>query len=347
MRQAEFSRKQIRVLIRRGFSAVSGQAAEAIRSVGLSILPVLALLSILSAGIASAGPVGAFRFKPLAESSPCVAGGPDFSQVPLTLPAGFNHTVLATEGSNFPDQADMHTLNETGAHAGRFLYHTHEVRDSGAVSVTDLLEGSTTLLEQQSHWERLDGIDWTPWGTVLFAEEVRASRTPRRLDPDAPHALGGLVYEADPSDPSGAVVRPAIGSRAHEGLSFDGAGNLYGISEVGVGQGGGGIFKFVPDRRGDLSSGQLYALKVAAGTTGDAQWVALDRHQSEVDSDAEAIRKGATRFAKAEDLEVWAETLFVAISDDHRVIAIDLREQKTNEHGNETTFVWDYVKAGV
>jgi hypothetical protein len=59
----------------------------------------------------------------------------------------------------------------------------------------------------------------------------------------------------------------SVGRRSHEGLRFDTQGNLYGISETTPGA----IFKFVPDRRGDLSSGQLYALKVLdASRTGAA-----------------------------------------------------------------------------
>lgn len=346
MNGAEASRRQIRIQIRRGMNSGARGAIRSLEVFSFAALPVLLAVSLLTSGMAVAGPIGAFNFEPLAESSRCVAGGPDYSQVPLTLPTGFSLSVLATEGATFPDQADMNTLNETGAHAGQFLYHTHEVRDQGAISVTNLADGTTRLLDRESHWERLDGIEWTPWHTLLFAEEVRANRTPRLVDPAYPHALGGLVYEMDPTDPSTATARPAIGSRAHEGLAFDGAGNLYGIAEVGS---GGAIFKFVPDRRGDLSSGQPYALKVVSGAadkTGEAIWVPLEGRASEVDSEAESVKAGATKWLKPEDLEVYAETLFVAISDEHRIIAIDLRQQR-DAAGNETAFVWDYVKAGL
>src|SRR5439155_30093 len=82
---------------------------------------------------------------------------------------------------------------------------------------------------------------------------------------------------------------PAIGSRAHEGLRFDPQGNLYGISERTTGA----IFKFVPDRRGDLSAGQLYALRVIndpGDGTGEAVWVALDRDAVRINSDDAADR---------------------------------------------------------
>jgi hypothetical protein len=65
---------------------------------------------------------------------------------------------------------------------------------------------------------------------------------------------------------------------------------------------GGYIFKFVPDRPGDLTSGQLYALKIVAPTgdrIGEAVWIPLDRAAVQIDADAaataaeqpEAVRK--------------------------------------------------------
>jgi uncharacterized protein len=30
----------------------------------------------------------------------------------------------------------------------------------------------TRIVAQRADWERLDGITWTPWGTILIAEET-------------------------------------------------------------------------------------------------------------------------------------------------------------------------------
>ena len=196
----------------------------------------------------------------------------------------------------------MLVLNETGPQAGRFLYRTHETGVNGAVTVTDLKTGKTSLVDQQSHYEALDGIVWTPWHTLLFAEEriVASARDPR-----VPNAVGGLVYEYDPRT-GVSTPRPAIGARSHEGLRFDAQGNLYGISESTPGvNGSGGIYKFVPDRRGDLSSGQLFVLKVLdPSRTGKAIWVPLDRQAVQVNSDAAAIAAGATGWGRPEDVEI-------------------------------------------
>ena len=224
----------------------------------------------------------------------------------------------------------MLVLNETGPEAGRYLYRTHEVGSNGAVTVTDLRTGRTSLVDQQPHYEALDGIVWTPWHTLLFAEEriVASFRDPR-----VPNAVGGLVYEYDPR--TGATVpRPAVGARSHEGLRFDAQGNLYGISESTPGQNGSGaIYKFVPDRRGDLSSGQLYVLKVSsASRTGEAVWVPLDRHESQVNSDAAAIAANATGWGRPEDIEISTSSgstkggniMYVSSTSEDLVLRIEL-----------------------
>ncbi len=282
-------------------------------------------------------------FAALPSSAACVAGG---TGQQLSLPAGYVYTTVAHEGAGFPDLSDMNTVNETGTQVGRFLYRTHETGSNAAVSETDLETGTTRIVAQRADWERFDGIVWTPWGTILAAEEASSQALP---DPDYPQAQAGLVYEIDPK--TGAVAaRPAIGARAHEGIRFDKRGNLYGISETTPGY----IYKFVPDKKGDLSSGQLYALRItrdAGDRTGDAEWVALDRNAVQINSVAEATAKGATGYGRPEDLEIGTSTgkdlrgnhvLYAAITSEDRVLAIDL----DGATGAPVT-VSDYVRDGV
>jgi uncharacterized protein len=302
---------------------------------------------------------GPFRFTPLPSSATCVPGGT--GEQPFIIPPGFAQLVIAREGDGgAPDQWDMNTLNETGRHAGRFLYRTHETTTNGAVTVTDLETGLTRVLVQRPDWNRMDGIVWTPYGTLLAAEEMRPGRMPSLPDPTVPQSVfAGLVFEVDPA--TGATVpRPALGLKAHEGLRFDPAGNLYGISEtapvpVPPGGPGGYIFKFVPDRRNDLSSGQLYALKIVLSTgdrTGDAIWVPLDRQAVQVDADAAATAVGATGYGRPEDVEIATSTgnsrggsnvVYVAITNEHRVLRIDLRAPGS---GADIVRVSDYARAG-
>jgi uncharacterized protein len=315
----------------------------------LTKLPTAAPIALALALVASTANVSLAsdnrpraRFDPLLGSTPCIPGGNPIA--PFVLPAGYTQRIIASEGSDFGDIPDMNTLNENGPQAGRFLYRTHEVSPNASVSVTDLRTGTTALLAQRDDWENFDGIAWTPWGTLIAAEEVVIAA---RRDREVPLATAGLVYEIDPRTGS-ATARPAIGSRSHEGLRFGPRGELYGISERDPGY----IYRFQPDRRRDLSSGVLSALKVvssAGDRTGQAVWIPLDRTSVQVDSDAAASAAGATGYARPEDVENGTSTgtgpdgdsvLYVAITGEHRVLAIESR-------GRDGAFVRDYVKAGV
>ena len=142
-------------------------------------------------------------------------------------------------------------------------------------------------------------------------------------------------------------------------MRVDAQGNVYGISETNPGF----IYRFVPDARGDLSSGQLYALEVVNPTgdrVGEAEWIPLDRTAVQVDANAAALAAGATGYNRPEDVEIATSTgnnrgganvLYVALTGpsnpvDNRVIAIDLREPEGGSD-HATAFVYDYVKWGV
>lgn len=187
---------------------------------------------------------------------------------------------------------------------------------------------------------------WTPWNTILASEEVNPSALP---DPNVPEAKAGLTYEIDPVT-GVATVRPALGSMAHEGMRFGTDGNVYEAEDDNPGY----IYKFVPDRARDLSSGQLYALKItqdAGDRTGNAEWIPLDRNAVQVNAVDEAAAKGATGYGDPEDVEIGTSTgddhrgnhtLFVAISAENRVLAVNL-----NAPGNAQLVVSDYVRKGV
>lgn len=272
---------------------------------------------------------------------------------PWVLPEGYVQSIVSDETNldiyTGPDWNDMNIVNETGRHAGRYMYRTHEVRPSagnpgaytgGAVSVVDLETGEAKSLVQRYDWEALDGLVWTPWGTILFAEETGSALL---RDPDHPAAIRGFVYELklDDKDPTRAdwvKVRPMLGSVSHEGIEFDAEGNVYVIDENGPGA----IFKFVPKRYGDLSDGQLYALKVDDSANGDrvgpAEWVALDMTLAPIDARAAASNVGATGYGRPEDLERIGNTLYAAITSEARVLSISL--------GNQPV-VKNFVKAGL
>lgn len=341
------------------------------RRITIAVAATAAAMIAAAAAIAANGSPakGRFQFQPLPTSSPCTNGGNPAA--PFAIPSGYTQSIIASE-PQYADAPDMITQNETGKNAGRYLYQPSEGA-VGEVSVTDLWTGSTTRLAFRPDWERMDTIAWTPWGTILVGEESNSPAA--KPSPDAPQARAGLMYELflDPADPTkldttvpgslpaypGIVVRPALGSKSHEGSRFDPQGNYYGISERNPGY----VFRFTPDSRGDLSSGELSALKITAPTgdrTGGAEWIPLDRAAVQVDASAAADAVQATGYNRPEDLEIatstgnnhgGANTVYVAITGreapvDNRVIGIDLREPHGGA-GHGTAFVYDYVRRGL
>lgn len=260
-----------------------------------------------------------FDFEPIDSSANSADWNPT---APWKLPEGFTQRVVSDEtdlniyDDGRDDWHDMNTVNETGPQAGRFMYRTHEVRgepEGGAISVVDLKTGKTRILVQDTSWTALNGIRWTPWGTIIFAEEAKGGRL--------------LEIILDPNDRMKVhevIDRPAVGRLAHEGIDIDAAGNVYVVDEHrgrsvgcdGVVPCGGGIYKFVPDTYGDLSSGALYALKVTGPDgTGQGEWVGpIDAsHARESGTDF-----GGQSYQRPEDLEIIGNTLYVAVTEGPR-----------------------------
>jgi secreted PhoX family phosphatase len=255
---------------------------------------------------------------------------------PFVVPDGFRQRLVADETvlDIYPgadDLTDMNTVNENGRQAGRYLYRTHEVGSNGSLSVVDLRTGEAEVLAQDPGWRRLDGIRWTPWQTILFAEET----------------TGGRLFEAflDPADPTTVThveTREQLGILRHEGIGVGPDGAVYVVDELN----GGSVFRFVPDRRGDLSSGQLYALRLTELTdaeqnwdpatfedkVGPFEWVALDMSVATVDAKAAADLVNATEFGRPEDVEIIGNVLYVANTSEDRVIAVDLRHGDVSSH---------------
>jgi uncharacterized protein len=290
---------------------------------------VTAVALFVGVAVAVDGPMG---FDPIAGSAYGQASS-TWTE-PFVVPEGFTQTLVKDETTFdiYPgedDLTDMNTLNENGVRAGRYLYRTHEVGSNGSVSVVDLQTGDAEVIAQDLQaptYRRLDGLRWTPWGTVLFAEETTGGR------------LFEIFLEAD--DPTEAVkveTRKEVGILRHEGIEALGNGTVFVVDELN----GGSIYKFIPTKRGDLSDGQLYALKIR-GLSGAAQkwdpatfedkvgafdWVPLDMNQVVVDADAASNAVNATEFGRPEDVEEIGSVLYVANTTEDRVIAIDLAHQ--------------------
>ena len=275
-----------------------------IRSIAAAVALSATAAAMIPAGATAAN--GPISFEPI-DGTPYATAGADWTD-PFVIPSGFTQQLVVDETqldiyAGADDLTDMNTVNETGPMAGRFLYRTHEVGSDGSLSVVDLKTGEAKVIAQREDWRRLDGLRWTPWGTLLFAEETG----------------GGRLFEAflDPNDPTvvtSVEERREVGILRHEGIEALGDGTVYVIDELN----GGSIFKFVPTKRGDLSDGQLYALKLTDLTdaeqkwssstyqqkVGAFEWVALDMDKVVVDADAAADDVAATEFGRPEDVEV-------------------------------------------
>jgi hypothetical protein len=298
---------------------------------------IAAAASVLALGLApqAIAATGPMRFEPIAGSAYDQQTA-DWTE-PFVVPENCTQRLVMDETefdiySGVDDLTDMNTVNETGRQAGRYLYRTHEVGTNGSLSVVDLKTGEAEILVQDPGYRRLDGLTWTPWGTLLFAEET----------------TGGRLFEVflDPKDPTEAArveVRPELGIMRHEGIGVAPDGSVYVIDELN----GGSIYRFVPTRRGDLSDGQLYALRLTelsdeeqtwdpetyAEKVGDFEWVALDMSLVVTDANAAADAVNATEFGRPEDVQIIGNVLYVAITSEDRVVAIDLRKDEL------TTFV--------
>jgi len=270
-----------------------------------------------------------FKFKQLETS----ANSADWDvSAPWKLPKGYTQTIISDESdlNIYPagrdDWHDMNVVNESGKMAGRFLYRTHEVRlgrgddvvddIGGTVSVVDLETGETKILAQQGGLENgytaLDGIRWTPWGTLLFAEETNQGR------------LFEIILNDDMMSAAKIIDHPQAGRLAHEGIDLDAQGNVYMVDEhrgrsfgcENVVPCGGGVYKFIPNTFGDLSSGELYVLKVnGADGLGQAEWVGPINPLTARESGTEY---GGQSYQRPEDLEIINETLYVAITEGPR-----------------------------
>jgi hypothetical protein len=249
---------------------------------------------------------------------------------PWLLPAGYRQEIVSDEtGLNLYVRNDR-PYRITGSASSPYLYRIHkrylnhsddllrDGRQGGAVSVIDLASGQTRELIWRQDWEELGGLFRTPWGSLLVAEETDLQHRP---DPQYPEVTRGLVYELqfNPNEPTvvaEATARPVLGALRHEGIETDAKGNVYLANSYGEGY----LYKFVPKKRGDLSRGKLYALRVENhARTGRAKWVLLSRERARIDAIEAARAVRATPFGHPEDLQRIGKVLYVALKYEPKV----------------------------
>lgn len=232
-----------------------------------------------------------------------LAGGQGFTT--LISPGAVKDTgIYEPTGRVFPflGNSDMNVLDPSS----RYLFTSHETTERAGVTRIDLIGDQVDVLIQREEFVKFDGLLWTPWNTLLVAEETINGKLFEILNPLASPDLIDIVQ------------RPAFGARKHEGLSFDWRGFLYGVDENVQGA----IYRFRPDAPlgpDALESGELDVLIVVGAFDEESRGRVRATWRS-------ARTTVGTVFDRPEDLEVVGTTLYVVISGEDSVISIDITD---------------------
>jgi len=288
----------------------------------------------------------------LPEAAPFRFSSPHFSQ--MTIVARDPSQATRFDSGNY----DMHTANENGPDAGRYLFTVFETGQAG-IQRTDLRTMVTTTIWSSpapapalnSH-VAFDASRWTPWGSFITAEESWN-------DLGQPVSIYGRLFEvtnplANPADIN-IVHRNILPRVSHEGLAFDKNNNLYFIDE----RNGGNLYKYTSTNpkatNGDdfFATGQTFVLRVGDGTlkeaTGGFTWIPITDFNgvalpgaivvtdpngvTSIDGRATvnlpAFR--GTDYDRPEDMEIKTlrngrQMLFVATTTNNKVFSIDLHD---------------------
>jgi len=226
----------------------------------------------------------------------------------IQLPSGFTSRLLATSGQTVAGTAAVwHDAPDGGA--------CLPIADGGWVYVSNsevsLAGGGASALRFDSTGEIADAYRIlagthrncaggpTVAGTWLSCEE---------------NGSVGQVYECDPRRPGQGVVRPLLGSFNHEAAAEDPTSRTIYLTEDDP---AGRLYRFVPTRPGDLTSGQLFAASVANGVV---SWIPT----SSTSPDRQAT---TTPFDGGEGLWIDDGTLYLTTKGDRRVWELHLATQ--------------------
>ena len=236
---------------------------------------------------ASAGPTAN-------EAMPITFGNPDFRQE--SIAARQTQLLLSRPNSG---SFDMIAVNETGPDKSRYLFTVFETGSSG-VQRTDLETRDTETIWQTpaaGGAVSFDACYWTPWGTLITAEESWATAAAGSTSPYGrlfelrnPLTAPGIInpVTAFSNVDADFVHRRVIPRVSHEGIQFDQAGNMYFIDELD----GGNLYKYTPKANwGQImagkaeyfDAGQTFVLRVGDGNTPNAtgNYVMGSDHQRE------------------------------------------------------------------
>lgn len=179
----------------------------------------------------------------------------------LRLPRGFTSRVVARTGQQVGNTGfTWHAAPDGGA--------TFPTNDGGWIYVSNaeigFAAGGASMIRFNANGAIVDARTIlsgtyrncsggpTPWGTWLSCEEISGN---------------GRVWECDPFGARPAVVHEALGRFGHEAAVVNPENGVVYMTED---QEDGGLYRFIPDAREDLSSGRLQVLGM--NPTGALRW---------------------------------------------------------------------------
>lgn len=244
----------------------------------------------------------------------------------LRLPAGFTSRLIAIAGQQVAGTGFVwHRVPDGGACAprpdGGWVYISNGEKDKGGGGVSAIaFDRSGAIIDAYSLLSgttRSCSGGMTPWGTYLSGEENPV----------------GQVYECDPLRAGQGVVRPLLGTFPHEMVAVDPfTGVVYMVEDHAAGR----LYRFVPTRRGDLSSGSLFAATVARGkvTWTRTSTTAPDRSAA------------TTVFNGGEGAWIMRGALYITTKSDVKVYRLDLAGQQLSvvyDHASTPSATLDAV----
>ncbi|MDR4892464.1 MULTISPECIES: alkaline phosphatase PhoX [unclassified Chryseobacterium] len=252
----------------------------------------------------------------------------------LIIPAEHKYQLILKEGDSYTEggglvggQNDFTAyVPKTGSSTNGYLSVNHET-NPGGVTMAEINYNATSKLWQLTKSRAVSFSDpslvqtirncsggITPWGTVVTAEE---SVTSNDVNNDGYKDYGWLV-EIDPATAQ-VISKNADGTKGklwqmgimnHENVVINNAGTVAYYGEDG---GTHMVYKYVMDTPNDLSSGNLYVLKLDQGltTAGDpvgttATWIQVPNKTKadQNNTNNNALTVGGTKFNGVEDVDI-------------------------------------------
>lgn len=230
----------------------------------------------------------------------------------ISLPEGFRARLVArtgqpVAGSQLPFHAAPDGAAVFGAPGGGWVYVSNSEGTPGSVGAIAFDGGGQATgyrrIASKTAYNCSGGA--TPWNTWLSCEEV-------------PY---GQVWECDPFGRRPAVARPALGLFKHEAVAVDPLERrLYMTEDIPDGR----LYRFTPQRWGDLRAGRLEVARVR-GT--HVSWLhvpdPLGKHQ-----ETRFQVRDSTNFLRAEGIRRVGRTIYIGTTEDSKLHALDLRSQR-------------------